>query len=57
MVEIALLDTLISILVVTGCFGLRTRGGTPPFRPLPFGMFVVKRLVTLGIFFFADRKL
>ena len=57
MVEIALLDTLISILV-TGCFGLRTHEGTPPFRPLPFGMFVVKRLVTLGIFFFfVDRKL
>ena len=50
-VEVALLDALdISILVVMGCFGFRTRGGTPPFCPLPFGMFVVKRIVTLGVF-------
>ena len=56
-VDVALLDALdISILVVTGCFGFRTSGGTPPFRPLPFGMFEVKRLVTLGVFFFFDDR-
>ena len=54
-VEVALLVTFISILV-TGCLGFCTRGGTPPFRPLPFGMSVVKKLVTLGVFFFDDRK-
>ena len=55
-VEAALLDELISILVVAGCFDLRARGGTPPFRPLPFGMLVVNRLVTLGAFFFFSDK-
>ena len=49
-VVVVLLDTLISILVI-GCVGFRTRGGTAPFCPLPFGIFVVNRIVALGVFF------
>ena len=48
--------SLISILVVTACFCFRTRGGTPPFLPLPFGMFVVNRLVTQGTFLFLAER-
>ena len=46
--EVVEVASFISILIVTGCFGLYTRGGTPPFRPLPFGMFEVNRRVTFG---------
>ena len=49
-VEVVLLDTLISILII-GCFGFHTHGGTAPFCLLPFGIFVVNRLVIPGDFF------